>query len=161
MIKLYLMCGPAGCGKSTWAKAHCKNKDKSIIISRDEIRFLLVKEDEEYFSKETEVFNSFINKIQSAIALQYEEIYVDATHLNEKSRNKVLDKIKYYIDLVHVKIIPVCFAIELNTCIKQNSKRKGRCQVPINVIANMFVSYEKPSFFEKYKYTEIIEVNGG
>lgn len=65
---IYLLAGPAGCGKSTWAKKEYEydaaldreNHDKisAIIISRDEIRYSLVAEDEEYFSKERKVFNT-------------------------------------------------------------------------------------------------------
>ena len=61
MIVLYLMCGIPGSGKSTWIK---QNKIESdAVISRDVVRFSLVKEHEEYFSKETEVFYTFIDQI--------------------------------------------------------------------------------------------------
>lgn len=58
MKKIYLLCGIPGSGKSTWAKNHLD--DNSIWISRDLIRFSMVSEEEEYFSKEKEVFKEFI-----------------------------------------------------------------------------------------------------
>ena len=46
------MVGIPGSGKSTWAKARCKNNPHAAYISRDEIRFSLLKDEEEYFAKE-------------------------------------------------------------------------------------------------------------
>ena len=59
---LIMLCGCPGSGKSTWTQQYKENK-KVVIISRDEIRFRLVSEKEEYFSKETQVFNIFISEI--------------------------------------------------------------------------------------------------
>ena len=42
MKSLFLLCGPSGSGKSTWAQRQTA-LDKGIIISRDVIRFSLVK----------------------------------------------------------------------------------------------------------------------
>jgi predicted kinase len=80
---LVLMCGPAGSGKSSWVakeQEHNRGKVKSCHVSRDLCRFELVKENEEYFSKEDEVFKMFINKINEKLADKSTEvIYVDAT----------------------------------------------------------------------------------
>ena len=40
MNDIYIVCGPAGSGKSTWIK-ECR-KDNDFVISRDEIRFVLM-----------------------------------------------------------------------------------------------------------------------
>ena len=60
--KVWLMCGIPGSGKSTWAKKRLM-ENGGIWISRDEVRFSMVKEDEDYFSKECEVFDKFIANI--------------------------------------------------------------------------------------------------
>ena len=54
---LYIMCGPAGCGKSTFLN-NCATKisEGCAIVSRDEIRFNMLKDDMSYFAKEKEVF---------------------------------------------------------------------------------------------------------
>jgi len=53
MADVYIMCGCPGSGKTTWLKDHVK--PGSAIISRDAIRFSLLKEGEDYFSHEEEV----------------------------------------------------------------------------------------------------------
>ena len=60
-------------------------------ISRDEIRFSMVREDEDYFAHEDEVVKEFHRKAQEAIDGEPLVIFIDATHLSEKSRNATLD----------------------------------------------------------------------
>ena len=60
MNKLYLMVGIPGSGKSTFI-ANTKEV-RTLIVSRDAIRFSMVSEGESYFKKEKEVFNTFINR---------------------------------------------------------------------------------------------------
>ena len=52
MSTLYVMCGVPGCGKSTW----CKNNvpEDAVYVSRDEVRFSMLKPTDAYFSKEQE-----------------------------------------------------------------------------------------------------------
>ena len=69
MKRIYLLCGIPGSGKSTWAKSQLDNK--SIWISRDQIRFSMVSESGEYFSKEKEVFRESIKEINLAIMTTY------------------------------------------------------------------------------------------
>ena len=52
---LWLMVGAPASGKSTWLKKTVPFMNNTRIISRDEIRFALVAEDEPYFSREDEV----------------------------------------------------------------------------------------------------------
>lgn len=150
MRYLYMMVGLPGSGKSTWIRDHIHDDD--VIISRDTIRFCLVSEQEEYFSKEDKVFNLFIKQIQEAIDDVSWDIYVDATHLNEKARNKVLDRLDISDD---VAIIPVYFDICPEVALKRNAQREGRARVPDSVILNMYGSLTPPSFKEKHKYAEI------
>ena len=64
--KLYVMIGCPGSGKSTYAKKHFPH---ALYVSRDEIRFNLIAENEEYFSKEDEVFTEFINAINLGLKI--------------------------------------------------------------------------------------------
>lgn len=85
---LIMLCGCPASGKSTWAKTY-ENNEKAIIISRDKIRFELVSPEEEYFSKETQVFNTFISDINYAIAdNEHSIIIIDATHISKNQELK-------------------------------------------------------------------------
>lgn len=145
MIKtLYIMCGPAGSGKSTWAADHAW-PGSSAIISRDNIRFSMVKENEKYFSKEKEVKQEFYRQIKEALELPWVvEVYADATHLTAKSRAELIKNTCQGKD--NVKVIPVVIVPPLEICLKQNSNRTGRRLVPETVIRNMYDSFENPNF---------------
>ena len=49
MGNLIMMMGCPGVGKSTFVKEHCP-EHIDTYVSRDDIRFSIVREDEEYFS---------------------------------------------------------------------------------------------------------------
>lgn len=152
---LYIMCGPAGAGKSTWIKNHA-NPRTSTVISRDKIRFNLVKEDEYYFAKENRVYFEFTTAISTALWDESSvEVYADATHLNEKSRMQLLKA----LDIPsNTRIVPVVIKPDIDTAIKQNAQRTGRERVPDSVIENMYNSFTHPKY-DRVKYDEIIEVN--
>ena len=148
---LFLMCGTPGSGKTTWVKGQIANSSlKNFHISRDEIRFSMVGEDEDYFAREDEVFNAFCSRVQEALETpDAANIYVDATHLNEKARNKVLDR----LDLRNAELYAVDFNMPLSLCIEQNGQRTGRAFVPVSQVRRMWHSYQPPTENEKYKYT--------
>ena len=154
-MKLYIMCGCSGAGKSTWIQNEMKNNPNSIWCSRDQVRFNMVKEEEEYFSKEDEVYLVWIENIQRAIRENIENIYIDATHLSEKARNKLLDSLCLTEEC---QLIPVNFHTSVEQCIANNENRTGRAYVPHSVIRNMYNSFKPASFNERYKYHTIIDV---
>lgn len=149
---LYLMCGLPGAGKTTWVKERIAQTGGGHI-SRDAIRFSKLNKDDEYFAKEEEVFKTFIIWIKAALK-KHDIVYVDATHLTEKARNKVLNQ----LNLDNIDIIPVNFMITENECLKRNHNRTGRTRVPDKVIHNMSISFAPATFNEKYKYKQIIYV---
>lgn len=150
---LYIMCGPAGGGKSTYIRQHAK-PGASAHISRDAIRFAMVHEDEYYFSRETEVYHEFCEEINDALQCPWvEEVYADATHLTEKARNLLLNTVKYDED---VEIVPVVVKPALKIALEQNAQRTGRECVPERVIRNMYKSFEHP-LQDDLNYEMIIE----
>lgn len=151
---LWIMSGIPGSGKTTYCKEKIK-KDGAVRVSRDDIRFALIDDDEEYFSHEDEVFREFIKIINEHLANNdVTDIYVDATHLNEKSRNKVLDK----LHLKNTNINVINFLIDCDLAIKRNNMREGRAVVPEHVIRNMLNGYKPARAGEKYHYQYIMDI---
>ena len=149
---LYIMCGPSGCGKSTWAHT---NMQDTMYVSRDEIRFRMVKEDENYFAHEKEVFKEFVNEIVSRLKKGCNTI-ADATHLNQFSRRKLTQAIDMRFQ--DYQIIYVVFNVNVDTCIERNQNREGRANVPENIIRNMCRDFRVPTKDEDERVIDIIEV---
>jgi predicted kinase len=154
--KLYLMCGPAGAGKTTWIRCNAE-AGTSAHISRDRIRFNMVKEDEYYFSREDEVYMEFTRQICSALWCEWvDSVYVDATHLTQKAREKLIHEIDSVYPAEYYDIIAVIVKPELEVCLAQNAQRKGRECVPERVICNMYSSFQHP-LKDDLRYEMIIE----
>jgi predicted kinase len=160
MASLVLMMGVPGSGKTTYAKKFIGEND--IYVSRDEIRFSLVTEDEPYFSKEDEVLKTFISKVDEGIVKAKRYVVADATHLNAGSRAKLLKNLHNKPDNVYVLYV----AVPLEVALERNAQRSGRALVPETSIRNMFQSLSLPKkeegidvvllLDENYKYTETI-----
>ena len=147
MGDLYLMCGLPGSGKSTFLKNRVKNKEKSAIISRDEIRFALVKPEEEYFSHENEVYTELWKKINEALTVK-KDVFIDQTSLTPKARKWLLSHVHNYnyANLIWIDE-------DLNTCLERNELRKGtRSYVPRGVIRRMAAQFVEPSLNEGFDY---------
>ena len=151
--KVWLMCGTPGSGKSTWIQKQMKT-NPGAWCSRDAVRFSMVSEDEDYFARENEVFEAWIFSIQAAIANSaIENVYIDATNLNEKSRDKVLNR----LNLENMTLCAVNFTVPLEECIRRNDLREGRAKVPRSVIRRMHFSFVPVNITDK-RFSEIINV---
>ena len=138
--RVFVLAGPPGCGKSTWVRNNMTVG--SEWVSRDNVRFAFLQPGDGYFDHETEVFDTFINYINQT--LEKEEIhtvYIDATHVNKRSRDKVMRRI--HMDNVK-SVTCVCFDVPLETCYSRNNLRTGRSRVPQTAIYNMYQSYRIP-----------------
>ena len=157
MKKIFMMSGIPGSGKSYWAKKDTKGKIGTCIVSRDDIRFSFLNNSDNYFAREDEVFDKWIDTINELINdIDTTDIYLDATHLNDVSRFKTLSQ----LELAKVdEIILVIMDTPLETCLKRNSIRIGRRFVPEDVIKNMYKSF-KP-YTENELFTSIILLKEG
>ena len=147
--KLFILVGCAGTGKSTWVKNHIRTLEgTSAAVSRDAIRFSLVGEDEEYFSKETQVFHQYVKELKDSLYLNDNTI-ADATQINEMSRNKLLRALGS--SLKDVEINAIVFKNDLDTIKAQNEERKGtRAYVPVEQIKRMYTQLTVPTFEEGF-----------
>lgn len=161
MATLYILCGPSGCGKSTWRQQYISYQaargNDLRYVSRDEIRFSLLKDGEDYFSHEKEVFRKFVEVIVQTLVDGFDCI-ADATHLNEFSRRKLTQAIDMRFQ--EYKIVYVVFNVDADTCVQRNSAREGRANVPENIICNMCRDFRAPSLDEDERAKEIIKVGG-
>lgn len=149
MSKLFIMIGAPGSGKTTW----CNNNvpKNAVYISRDEIRFNIIKDKDSYFSKEKMVYNIFTNKINEALESGL-DVYADQTSLNAGSRKKLINALNKKPD----EIIGIYFTTPLDIVLQRNAQRTGRALVPEDVVVNMFNSLTRPTLDEGF--TEILEV---
>ena len=137
---LYIISGVPGSGKDYFLNQYFGNSSNVKIISRDVIRFSLIENDDEYFSKESLVFSKFCKAIREAFN-EYDIVIANATHLNERSRNKLLNSLgKDFFK-------------------ERNAKREGLSLVPEDAIKRMYESVHRPNYGERYKYDKIYIVN--
>lgn len=136
------MCGIPGSGKSHWIRENISGDD-IVVISRDEIRFSLLSDDDEYFAREKAVWRIYVQKAQEALDdPSIYHVFLDATHLNEASRSKILNALT--IDKDKVSVCAIVMLTCLNIALEQNSQREGRGRVPETVIKNMNDSFTIP-----------------
>lgn len=115
----------------------------------------MVKEDEEYFSHENEVFTTFITKINEVL-LTHKRVFADATHLNLSSRAKVLTRLITEPDIID-SINVIWLKTPLIEIYRRNDLRTGREKVPHNVIKSMYDSIQEPSTKEGINKVYIVD----
>lgn len=154
--KVYLLSGIPASGKSSLAR---KNSEPGVDwVSRDNIRFSLIKDNDNYFAKEDEVFRKFIQKINKSLESEsVHTIYIDATHLNEKSRSKTVRR----IDMDNVEEMNcIYFTTPFDVCLERNSLRPGRQCVPESAMYSMKNSFSIPTYAEGFDYIYTADENG-
>ena len=148
MKNFYVLCGIAGSGKSTWINNHLAAfKGYTKVVSRDDIRFMMVNEDEEYFSREKQVFKKFIEELKDGLE-NCDNVIADATHLNLASRTKLLRNLTS--SLKDANVYAIVINTPVKTCLKQNATRRGRRFVPEDQIMAMEKRLTIPTFEEGF-----------
>lgn len=136
---VWLLSGVPGSGKTSWVKQQIAKKG-GVHCSRDEVRFSLLKDGEDYFAHEDEVVRLWTEKVHQAIlSPDAGDVYIDATHLTEKARAQVVNA----LPTSNYTIITVFFDVPLEICLERNEKRTGRAYVPRSVIRRMHASYDQ------------------
>lgn len=154
---LYILCGYAGCGKTTFSHRFIQNTDIRYV-SRDEIRFSIVKDGEDYFSHEKEVFQKFVGTICQTLTDGF-DVIADATHLNKASRQKLIRAVDNNFGKLY-DIIFVYFNTRFEVCCGRNEKREGRFRVPDTAMNTMRANFQKPSMLEDKRCIGLMLIKG-
>ncbi len=155
---LWIMVGAPGCGKSWAAKNILIKGLEWQYISRDEIRFSIITDEDQYFDKENLVFAKFIRAIDAAFNEDgIFNVIADATHLNWASRRKLLHALGQDIEKTW-NIIPVYVNAPLEEIYQNNEERSGRSCVPRDAVYNMYKKITDPAD-DPYDYTAIMYID--
>lgn len=157
MATLYVMVGIPGSGKSTWAKANLHNAD---YISRDVVRMSIVKDNEDLFSHEDEVYDKFIGTLADGLG-NGRNMVADATHLSHGARHKLVRALsKAGLTADKYDITFVVMDTPLAECIRRDATREGRAHVTEPVIKNMNKSLTTPYVGEFENVKEVWVIRG-
>ena len=152
---LYIMTGIPASGKSIFCKQIFSHSPNIKVVSRDEIRFKILGDTDEYFAKEKGVFSKFAAEIACYLDQGY-DVVADATHLNYESRKKLINAVwetQFFdkpIDVIFIN----CHA-ELNEILRRNSLRVGRAKVPESAIKEMANRYKPVERIETYSHANV------
>lgn len=135
-----MMCGIPGCGKSTYAKETLlKIHPDWKYVSRDEVRYEYVTDQEHYFDHEYEVYKEFCNRISMHL-INGDTVIADATHISKSSRSKLIHSLSIEPD----KVIVVVLNTSFETCMARNANRHGITRVPDDSMYRMKNQFRKP-----------------
>ena len=140
MVKLYVMSGVAGSGKSTIAETIAK--DGAIIVSSDKIREnLFATLDESVQNKECnrKVFEELYKQVQENLEKQ-RDVIIDATNLSQKKRMYIYERFK---DMVDETTILSTFE-NLDTLYERNRNRPVEKMVPNEVVYRQYLAMQPP-----------------
>lgn len=152
MSTLFVLCGIPASTKTTWCR---KNVPKdAIYVSRDEIRFSMLKPNDQYFSKEKEVFDEFIKRIKDGLNRGF-DVYADATHLNRNSRAKLMQA----VGRGNWDFQALVFIASLDGCLNRNAGRGGRAYVPEDSLTQMYHKFTIPTANEGFSKIWKMEVD--
>ena len=124
---------------------YCENELPDVVhVSRDDIRFSVLKPGEPYFAREStvadrfwELINKYLNKGCDVIA--------DQTSLSKGARKKLLSHINAPCDKV-----AIVMTTPLEICKERNSQRVGVRNVPENVLESMWEDFTIPTYDEGF-----------
>ena len=130
MANLCIMIGPAGCGKSTVAKEVAKDASFCTIVSSDEIRKELYK-DETVQKDHAKVFKLAHERVIENLKAGKDVIF-DATNLLRVHRKELIECVAPFAN----RVVGVVYDGDLETCLKRNASRDRH--VPEDVISRMY-----------------------
>lgn len=133
MVKMIILAGLPGAGKSTLAKKMVKQDPTYVRVNLDDIRSMLGTSD---FSKEKLVEQIELTSIAYAFNQKY-NVIVDDTNLNPKKINKLKVIAKQYNAEVDYKLI----STDVEECIRRDALRER--PVGEDVIRRFYEKYHE------------------
>ena len=143
---LIVMVGASGIGKSYLAKHIQDTHEDCVIVSRDKIRFAMLRDGDDYFKYEHKVERNFYSTITTMLRT-HKYVIADATHLTTKSRRKLFNNITLPSG---TRVIGVCIDAPLAIALRQNAMREGRARVPEEAIRRMYKHKVSPQEGEPF-----------
>lgn len=134
MAKLYLMSGPSGAGKTTFAKKFAENHGYQYLGIDD--FYALINGDERRHEDETDVWLIFFKAIQLT-EMHGRDIVIDTNSPTRTKRSEFLD---WFPNFEH-HLIFVNASFDL--CVKNNASRYR--QIPLDELRAIYDSVEHPS----------------
>ena len=137
-MKLIVLVGIPGSGKSSYAKKYCKDNPNVVHLSSDAIR------EELYGSAENNEHNDQVFQVMEERTIKAlkegKDVIYDATNLKKRYRKIILDATK---TIKGRNAKAVFFKVPLQICLIRNAARKR--QVPDYAIKRMRKMMEAPS----------------
>lgn len=146
MIKITMLCGLPGSGKSTWANQN--KRESTIILSSDKIREELFGA-EEIQGNPKQVFNLLYKRAEEALE-QEKNVIIDSTNLSRANREKFIKRFYPLADCLSI----IIFLESAEECIERQKKRDRK--VPASVIRRMYQQMEMPTFDEGWDEIKIM-----
>lgn len=147
--ELRVMVGIPASGKSTLIEKEVsyleEERKTTAVVSRDAVRFSMLKEGEDYFAHEDEVFEEFIRQINECMELGIDVVFADATHISPGSRFKLLSKL---LPDPNTHLVFEVMNTPVAECLNRNLQREGLARVPNSAIRNMAKGFRIPTVSE-------------
>jgi len=139
-LKVIIMIGLSGSGKSTWAREYCRKHENFVIVSRDSFRYML--KNAGFCDPKTEsMINELMeNAISKALKFKY-NVIVDNTHLRASRINEIVRLVEYSADVEFMLLdVPV------KKCIERDAERPNKVGAGVITEQNEDFKVLKDSF---------------
>jgi predicted kinase len=144
-----VLCGPAACGKSTFAAKHFR---PTQIISSDQAR-ALVCDDERDQRFQTQAFALLHFLVEQRLSIN-RLCVVDSTALTAVARKSLLELARRF----HVPAVVLLFDVSLATCLERDAKRERTVGQP--VIERQYHLFEQTrSAIKQEGFDQVIELS--
>jgi predicted kinase len=133
-LKLLILIGIPGSGKSTWSKDYVKYNDNWVRVNRDDFRDML-KTSQVCENKIEDMITKLVNETISSALMRKLNVIVDNTHVKVKYINSIVEEFKYSCDIDYR-----VFDVSIDKAIERDSNREKK--VGSDVIKRMYGDYK-------------------